>query len=186
MFLFMFGMTSTEPNKEVFSPDRCLAAIAEKSKEALEELYSNMADGVFGYALSILKNHHEAQDVQQEVFVKIWSCASQYRPGSNARAWIYTITKNLAMTALRKSMKSSGAEVPEIPHSDASVEDRMALNALLNLLGEEERQIVMLHTQGMKHREIASVMQLPLSTILSKYNRSLKKLKKCLEDEFDA
>lgn len=182
----MFGMTSTEPNKEQFSPDRCLVAIAEKKQEALEELYSNMADGVFGYALSILKNHHEAQDVQQEVFVKIWACASQYRPGTNARAWIYTITRNLATSVLRKSLKNSGAEVPEIPHNDAPVEDRLALNALLNLLGDEERQIVMLHTQGMKHREIAGLMQLSLSTVLSKYNRSLKKLKKCLEDEFNA
>lgn len=51
-------------------------------------------------------------------------------------------------------------------------------------LADEERQILMLHAvTGMKHREIAELLQLSLSTVLSKYHRALKKLRKCLGGE---
>ena len=180
MLLLLFGMTSTETDSG-FSPDACLCRISRGEKEALEELYTNMGGAVYGYALSVLKDHHGAQDVQQEVFIKIWACATQYRAGSNAKAWIFTIARNLALSALRRSSRISSGELPDIPYSDASAEDRLTLQALLDVLGDDERQLVMLHSSGMKHREIASVMQMPLSTVLSKYNRALKKLKKCLE-----
>ena len=59
--------------------------------------------------------------------------------------------------------------------SDA--EDRLMLEAAFRALSPQECQIVLLHAvSGLKHREIARLMELPLSTVLSKYNRSLKKL----------
>ena len=65
-----------------------------------------------------------------------------------------------------------------------TAEDREVLSAALGVLGEQERQIVLLHAvSGLKHREIAQLMELPLATVLSKYHRGLKKLKKKLEGE---
>ena len=59
----------------------------------------------------------------------------------------------------------------------------MVTRAVMAKLRDDEREIVMLHAvAGMKHREIASMLELPLSTVLSKYNRALKKLKKLLGD----
>ena len=62
---------------------------------------------------------------------------------------------------------------------DAShVENKMILEYAFSILGEQERTIVILHMiNGLKHREIAELTGLPLSTVLSKYNRSLKKMK---------
>ena len=63
------------------------------------------------------------------------------------------------------------------------VENRMLLEHLFSILGEEERTIVVLHMiNGLKHREIAELIGLPLSTVLSKYNRSLKKMKNNILD----
>ena len=63
------------------------------------------------------------------------------------------------------------AEAPAV-----SAEDRMALTALLTALEDQERQIVTLHAlTGLKHREIAALLGLPLPTVLSKYSRALKK-----------
>ena len=71
------------------------------------------------------------------------------------------------------------ADVPAVDH-----EDRMMLAALLRLLTEEERQIVVLHAvSGMKHREIAALLKMNLSTVLSKYNRALKKLREAAKGE---
>ena len=61
--------------------------------------------------------------------------------------------------------------------SQVTPEDRLVLESLLSLLGEQERQIVTLHAlTGLKHREIAQLLGLPLSTVLSKYHRGMKKL----------
>lgn len=57
------------------------------------------------------------------------------------------------------------------------------LKMLLEELPRKERQIVMLHAMGAKHRETAQVMGIPLATVLSKYARTLKKLRKRLEEE---
>ena len=60
-----------------------------------------------------------------------------------------------------------------------TAEDRVILSECLRSLSDEERQIVMLHAvSGFKHREIAGLLEMPLSTVLSKYNRAMKKLRK--------
>lgn len=65
------------------------------------------------------------------------------------------------------------------PSLDA--EDKIVLNKCLNLLTDQEHQIVVLHVvAGLKHREIAKLLAMPLPTVLSKYNRSIKKLKQYL------
>ena len=69
-----------------------------------------------------------------------------------------------------------------IDSHDVTTEDRTVLTAALSTLSDEERQIIMLHvTAGLKHREIAQLLELPLSTVLSKYRRALSKLKQKLE-----
>ena len=61
---------------------------------------------------------------------------------------------------------------------DMSVEDSMIIKECLTILSDDERQIVVLHAvSGYKHKDIADLMELPLPTVLSKYNRALKKLK---------
>lgn len=61
-------------------------------------------------------------------------------------------------------------------------EDRLVLTQCMKQLTDQERQIVMLHAvAGFKHREIAELLELPLSTVLSKYRRALKKLRHSLE-----
>ena len=64
-----------------------------------------------------------------------------------------------------------------------SAEDRLLLQEGLGRLGEEERYILLLHAGGLKHREIAALLELPLSTVLSKYHRGLKKLHSLMKGE---
>ena len=72
-------------------------------------------------------------------------------------------------------------EAPDLERI-TDVEDRIVLRAALQVLSAEECQIILLHAvTGWKHREIAGLLQLPLSTVLSKYRRGLQKLKTELE-----
>ena len=97
--------------------------------------------------------------------------------------------KNQYLDFVRKYGKNRNTDFGEVENyvsegmtnviDDAShVENKMILEYAFSILGEQERTIVILHMiNGLKHREIAELTGLPLSTVLSKYNRSLKKMK---------
>lgn len=106
-------------------------------------------------------------------------------------AWLLTIARNLALSRLRRGVRrvelgeeewnAIPAQAPGISH-----EDRQLLQQALAGLGEEERQIVLLHAvAGLKHREIARLLEKPLSTVLSKYYRGLGKLRSLMKGESD-
>lgn len=167
--------------------DRYIACISNGDKQALSELYRNASAAVYGYALSILKNSHDAEDVLHDCFVNIYSNAQNYKSLGKPMAWILTITRNLCLLKIRDRKKLS-----DIPEEDwqsyisdcheMSVNDKVILEQCMTVLNDDERQIVLLHAvAGFKHREIASHMDMALATVLSKYNRAIKKLRAHLE-----
>ena len=169
----------------VYVGENLITEIASGSAVAFRELYELTSDAVYGFALSILKNSHDAEDVMQEVFIKIHSSADTYQRQGKAMAWILTITRNLCYNKIRDHKQHD--DIADYAHvaTDGSHEqgiNAMILKEAMEVLAEDERQIVMLHSMtGMKHREIAEILGMPVSTVLSKYNRSLKKLKKSIE-----
>ncbi|MBO8463065.1 MAG: RNA polymerase sigma factor [Firmicutes bacterium] len=168
--------------------ENLIVRIAKDDMLALEELYRLTDQTVYAFILSILKNPHDAQDVMQDTYVKIRTSAHLYKKQGKPLAWIFTIARNLCLMKLRTAGKTSDTSLDELEdsHYFASLdqnhaEDRMVLKAALEILSEEDRQIVILHAvSGLKHHEISKSLGIPLSTVLSKYNRSLKKLKKYL------
>lgn len=186
--MVLFGSTSSDQNDR---PDgrleRYLKKLAAGEKDALQPLYAETRSAVYGFALSILKNAPDAEDVLQDTYLQISAAAGGYHPRGKPMAWILTITKNLARMRLREKSRlaewpEDGEEPPHLP--PVAEEDRIVLEAALRALSDEESQIVMLYVvSGLKHREIAAMLELPLPTVLSKYHRALKKLKKHLSEE---
>lgn len=168
--------------------ERYLAQIAAGDKKALASLYEQTHAAVYGFALSILKQTQDAEDVVHDTYLRIWQSAGSYTPAGKPLAWIFTITRNLARMRQREQSRTVTVSPEEWQTLFADVpavsrEDRVTLTALLGTLSDEERQIVMLHTvTGLKHREIAQLLQLKLPTVLSKYNRALKKLHTALKE----
>lgn len=171
--------------------DRLLLAVAGGDREAFSCLYEAARGAVYAAALGILGHPQEAQDVTQDAFVRIWESAPSYRSQGSPMAWMLTVTRNLALMALRRSARQGELTEEEwaaIPDRDgtAAALDRLVLREALTVLDEEERQIILLHAvSGLKHRETARLLEMPLSTVLSKYQRGLKKLRKQLEGEDD-
>ena len=169
--------------------DRLLNAVAQGDKDALGQLYHLTRGAVYAMALSVLRDPHEAQDVAQDAFVTVWQKAGSYRSQGSPMAWMLTVTRNLAKMRLRQSARFgelTEAEWNAIPAQAPGVtaEDRAVLQDALEALSAQERQIVLLHaSSGLKHREIAALLELPLSTVLSKYRRALEKLKTQLEGD---
>ena len=181
-------LTTTEyaPALDRSALERLLIAVAAGEQEALAELYHRTRAAVYGMALSYLHNAHDAQDLTQDVFVRVWGCGAQYRPTGSPMGWLLAVCRNLCLMQLRSENRHTpltDAEWDAIPAEETglSADERTLLQQALAGLGEEERRVVLLHAvTGLKHREIAALLELPLPTVLSKYHRALKKMRSFL------
>ena len=163
-----------------------LARMGSGDRQALAELYERTRGAVYAAALAILGNADEAQDAAQDAFVRAWEAAGRYRPQGSPMAWLLTIARNEALMHLRKAGRQTtlSGEEWDAAGSDPPPEDRAVLQRALARLDPGERQIVLLHAvSGLKHREIASMLRMPLATVLSKYHRALKKLRVLLKGD---
>lgn len=176
----------------MLNDEQLIALISTGDEEAFGQLYRNTDRALFGYILSLLGNPQDAEEVMQETYLKIWTCAASYRPQGKPLAWMLTIAKNLCYMRFRERKHQSDLGLEDLPEGElgemcSQVEtapERMVLTAALELLKEEERQIVLLHAAGgLKHREIASSLGMPLATVLSKYSRAMKKLERYLRQD---
>ncbi len=174
------------PNNDYL--DKLIEKISNNDKEAMGEFYLVTKSSVYGFALSITKNKELAEDIMQDTYIRLLQNAKNYKSSNKPMAWILRITRNLSLTRLAsKENKELSLEDEwlggEEDFSDSSI-DKILLNKLLDKLEEEERQILILKSlSGLKYREIAEILGIPLSTCLSKYHRSISKLKKTVKEE---
>ena len=168
---------------------RLLAGVAAGEREALAALYRRTKAAVYGMALSYLHNAHDAQDLTQDVFVRVWDCAAQYRPTGSPLGWLLAVCRNLCLMRLRgagRHAQLGDAEWDAIPAAEVGLtaDESILLQQALAGLADEERRVVLLHAvTGLRHREIAALLELPLATVLSKYHRALKKMRNFLEGD---
>ena len=172
--------------------DALLQQVAQGDQDAFKQLYQLTDRSAYSFILSLVKNPQDAEEVMQETYMKVWTSASAYQAQGKPLAWIFTIARNLCYMKFRELKRQAdigfddldGAEQGEVCPQIEQAADKLVLKAALELLKEEERQIVLLkNSSGLKHREIAQALKLPLATVLSKYNRAMKKLEQYLREE---
>lgn len=186
LYIYLTSVNEYRKRTEDVLLDEYLERIARQDKSALTQLYKSTSTSVYSFALSILKNTYDAEDVLHDCYVNIYLSAASYHSKGKPMAWILTITRNLCLLKIRDQKRIS--DIPQEDwekylkgKEDMSQEDKLILHECMVNLSDQERQIVILHAvAGLKHREIAKTLSIPLSTVLSKYNRSLKKLKDLL------
>ncbi|GLB31978.1 DNA-directed RNA polymerase sigma-70 factor [Lacrimispora amygdalina] len=176
----------------LLSDEALLKKVAEGDQEAFQQLYQNTDRTMYSFILSIIKHPQDAEEILQEVYLKIWTSAKSYKSQGKPLAWMFTIARNLCYMKFREQKHDSditledlsGTETGEVCSEIEMAADKMVLLAALSILKEEEREVVLLHTSaGMKHREIAASLKIPLATALSRYNRAMKKLENYLREE---
>ena len=181
--------TEYAPAENRYELQRLLIRVAGGDRDALAELYQRTRAAVYGLALSYLKNAHDAQDLTQDVYVQVWDCAAQYHSTGSPMGWLLTVCRNLCLMRLRREERHAALSEEEwdaIPAQECGLDadERTLLQQALASLAGEERRIVLLHAvTGMKHREIAALLELPLPTVLSKYHRALKKMRSLLKGD---
>lgn len=170
---------------KVHIPPGLMQKIASGDDRAFEQFYKLTFKPVYSFLLSLTANHDDTMDLLQETYLRVHGSAHLYKEQGNPMAWTMTIARNLFLMEKRKK-KPLLVEANELasrsePSFDAiaDYETRVFLRELFANLTEEERAIVVMHAiSGFRHKEIAEIMNLPLGTVLSKYNRLMKKLAK--------
>ena len=152
----------------------------------------------------MVKNADEAEDITQEVFIKVWKNLKKYKIEKNFKIWLFTIAKNSAVDFLRKRKalnfsdlynvaserqdeKETGFDFSETIPDDAILPDEALqklqnsefLNKLLDQLSLEYKTILLLHYQEeMTFAEIGEILKKPFNTVKSYHRRAIFELRK--------
>jgi RNA polymerase sigma-70 factor (ECF subfamily) len=158
----------------------------ERRDEAIALLLPAFRRRVFGLAYSFLRDREAAEDVTQEVFIKVWRALPRYDGRASMSTWIYTIARNASLSALRSRRPQSSlsdAEVMEAvegvdpaPSADAGV-DRAAILRLVEQLPTRQRQVIMLfYMEEQSHEEVAAMLAMPVGTVKTLLHRARARL----------
>lgn len=181
-------MSINYDKKSLKISDRLMKRVSNYDARAFEQLYNQSSGAVFGLAMSIVANKVDAEDVVQNTFITIYEKIQSYVPEGKAMAWIFTIARNHAYMIIRDKKKHAHIDLDDVHDvgEEVKILDTMykekLTKILLSELSIEDRQIVVMHAMSnVKHKDIAKIMNLPISTVLSKYRRSLQKLRNIME-----
>ena len=163
------------------------------SREALEEAYGRWSSLVHTLALRSLGNHHDAEDVTQQVFVAAWKGRHTLRPErGTVPGWLVGITRNKIadVHALRArqardlgAVAAQGLPAEHAPPDDDRLAARLLLADALDRLGAPRSTVVRLaFVDDLTHDEISRRLDLPLGTVKSHVRRGLTHLRKTLEE----
>lgn len=169
-----------------------LKRVSNGDRAAFADIYAAVAPKLYGTVIRILRRRDVAEDVLQDVFVKIWQHAATYdAERASPVTWMSTIARNAALDAVRKRGHVPIDDAPEAlqvadPAPAASVtvelsEELSRLNRCIDGLEPDRQHLVRLaYIQGLSREELAERLGHPTGTIKTWLHRSLKQLKECL------
>ncbi len=136
---------------------------------------------VYRLALAQLRNPHDAEDVYQEVFLKLLRQKTIFQSREHQKAWLLRVTVNCCKDLLKKASRGDlpldGRESEPMP-----TEENEVLAMALDSLPEQQRVLVHLHYyEGYTTKEIASILELNHSSVRSSLRRACGKMKKFME-----
>lgn len=159
-------------------------------------LVNNYSKRIFNMAFQFSGSYHEAEDLTQEIFLKLYNSLTKYDFEKNFSAWFLTLAKNYLIDEYRRTkwektkrdnfddclLTSSTFESPE--NGILREESKRVVWESLNQLSSDIRMAVILRDiQGKKYMEIAEVLELPLGTVKSRVNRGRLQLAKILKEK---
>jgi RNA polymerase sigma-70 factor (ECF subfamily) len=179
--------------------DRLMAALGDDTIEALERLYDRYSALVYSVALRILHDHVLAEDVTQEVFLRLWRRPQSYDPARGRFvSWLMSITRNRALDEQRRvsrrlRLEETGEGATDaVPSSDrfddpvqaaAIGDERAAVRAAMETLSPQQRRVIELaYFGGLTQVEIAALTNTPLGTVKTRVRLAMSKLRVALHE----
>ncbi|MCH2448899.1 MAG: sigma-70 family RNA polymerase sigma factor [Gracilimonas sp.] len=176
-----------------------MARIKTRDTSALSELYDNYNGLLFGLILSILKKREEAEDLLQEVFIKIWQNAEKFDlERGTVYTWVVTLTRNRSIDRLRSKVykeqkkQSTSLDDEDVFHPLYSEESDPLENTILkerakkvhqalDQISEKQKKVLQVaYFSGMSQSEISEEFDIPLGTVKTRMRDGMIKLKELL------
>ncbi|OGF51647.1 MAG: hypothetical protein A2044_06260 [Candidatus Firestonebacteria bacterium GWA2_43_8] len=152
-------------------------------EQAFSDLFVKYEKYVFFVIKGIVKLDHDAQDLTQQVFIKIYKNAGDFRGEAKPSTWIFRIAKNLALNFIRDRKKTEELH-PGIAEAGHSVEDAYYKNETEKKMGEALKKLSekyseplkMFYYDDMKYEDIALELNIPVNTVKTNISRGKKEL----------
>ncbi|MDO7906685.1 sigma-70 family RNA polymerase sigma factor [Paenibacillus sp. JX-17] len=181
---------------EPLDDNRLMQRIADRDPAALEELYDRYERVIYSFAIRIVHEAMAAEEVVQELFLRIWNRAESYdHQQGKLTTWMFTITRNIAIDLLRKRTRTAEAvedqtllRIPdESRNTEAEVQRKWlghAVRKALSLLsGDQQEVIESIYFGGLTQQEVSDRYKIPLGTVKSRTRLAMKQLQKRLAAE---
>jgi RNA polymerase sigma-70 factor (ECF subfamily) len=179
-----FRMAHTTRSGQDALERQAIACAKRGDWDGLHYLYVRYADDVFGYVQSIVRDHHEAEDITQNVFTKLMTAIRNYEPRTVPfTAWIMRVARNATLDYLRTRRQIPVEEVRTSDAGDESLgfERRHCLKEALAALPDEHRKVLVLrHVAGLSPGEIAERLGKTESSVQGLHHRGRASLKASL------
>jgi RNA polymerase sigma-70 factor (ECF subfamily) len=169
-----------------------------KTMSTLEfnDKFNALTSSLNAFAYNLTKNQEDAKDLYQETAFRAITNKDKFRPGTNFKAWLFTIMKNIFINNYRKKVKKNTiidtTENMYFINSGATIVDNDAgrnilmeeLEGMINNLEDSTRKPFMMHFLGYKYQEIADKLKLPLGTVKSRIFFARKALKESIKRQY--
>jgi RNA polymerase sigma-70 factor, ECF subfamily len=176
------------------SDAQLVTSIARYSEVALAEVYRRHGGAVYGLARRVLNNPTEAEDVTQEVFLRLWNQPDRYDPTRGSlRSFLLAQAHGRAVDAVRSSNSRRLREARDATRTaesaydmqhevwDLAVADQVG-HAMGELPEEERRAIELAYFGGRTYREVATMLDQPEGTIKSRIRNGMRRMRAALTD----
>ena len=160
---------------------------ADRSPAAFDALVGAYRRRVFGLAYSIVGDRGLAEDVTQEVFVKLWRALAGFDGRARLSTWIYAITRNTAISELRRQrpacslsdpavLAQAEARTPQSPRDGEDADCALLWRAVGELPGPQRQAVILYYQDERPVEEVATMLGLPVNTVKTHLHRARARL----------
>ena len=147
-------------------------------------------DGLFRFAMWLIRDRTEAEDVVQETLTQALQSFHRFQPGTNARAWMLTILRHVRSNRLRADHRRPTRveaddhieAIPAIEVTPQHVTDEEVLAALKALPPGFQEVVLLADVEELSYKEIATVLEIPIGTVMSRIHRARRLLRAALAE----
>lgn len=155
------------------------------NREALEELVRLYYEKIYNYIFYRVMNESQAEDLTQDVFMKLTRNIHTYIPTASFSSFLYRIAHNTVVDYYRTVKHTEELqEMISIEDSISQIETKMDVQMVLNKLSDEQREcIILYYLQELSYREISAILDIPIPTAKSRVKRGLEACKRIMEEK---
>jgi RNA polymerase sigma-70 factor (ECF subfamily) len=172
-----------------------LRRIARKDKKAFSQLYKMYAAKVYNTALSYAQSVEDAEEITQDVFVKIHRSAAKFKGNSSVNTWIYRIAVNTSLDYLKRKKRLSIVRFdkvivnkPDFEHPGVLLENKEKAKMLFKVIDTlpetQKTAFILSFIEELPRKEVAKIMQTSLKAVEGLLQRGKNNLRKKLEKEY--